>query len=367
MSKCEINSNLLTLLRSSRGITQKELSLQTGIDTSLISKYEAGYNPILFETLKLIANALKYPISKLTDTSKRIYPPISHHRTKTKLNSLQEQQLDSIPVIRSLEIEELYKHIDLKINIPKLSFEEVKNSSPKEIADMCRTYWGIPNGPIDNILIELESNGITIFEIDYKNKDYDGFSFWSNQGYPLIFINKNLPLDRYRFTLAHELGHIIMHRHGGLHIEKQADEFAGHFLISDDILLSLGDKVSFAKLSILKEKWGVSIQAIGHKLIYLKKVTKIDEVYKKLYSKGYSKKKEPPLYSWERKQPTLLRNICRFFSSDLNWTLKDFASSLSLLPEEADSIYNLKDFSQFINLVKASDFNKYSKLSDFHN
>ena len=79
------------------------------------------------------------------------------------------------------------------------------------MADRIRAAWLIPDGAINNLTILVESAGVIIIESDFGTNGIDGTSLWISETPPLIFINKDLPQDRYRFTLAHELGHLIMH------------------------------------------------------------------------------------------------------------------------------------------------------------
>lgn len=101
------------------------------------------------------------------------------------------------------------------INIPELripSVEPTVDNSPQEIAYKIRTYLGVPAGPIDNIVSLLEKNGVIVMFLDVDDMDkFDGLTMFTTNQAPVIWINRNIPNDRKRFSLAHELGHLVMH------------------------------------------------------------------------------------------------------------------------------------------------------------
>ncbi|MFX5225882.1 ImmA/IrrE family metallo-endopeptidase, partial [Acinetobacter baumannii] len=80
---------------------------------------------------------------------------------------------------------------------------------------------------------------------------------------PCIFIDKNMPSDRQRFTLAHELGHAIMHKLPSENMEDEANRFASALLMpSKDIRPYLTGKITLEKLATLKLVWKVSMNAL---------------------------------------------------------------------------------------------------------
>lgn len=99
---------------------------------------------------------------------------------------------------------------------------------------------GVPTGPIDNIVSLLEKNGVIVMFLDVDDMEkFDGLTMFTTNQAPVIWINRNIPNDRKRFTLAHELGHLVMHLRSE-NLEKpedqkeiEANEFAGEFLMPE--------------------------------------------------------------------------------------------------------------------------------------
>src|SRR5690606_22384920 len=114
-----------------------------------------------------------------------------------------------------------------------------------------------------------------------------------------IYINKDASADRQRYTLAHELGHLIMHC--GKYIptveeaEVEADRFASEFLMPElEIKHQLNSRLSFSQLGDLKRYWKCSMSSIvmrAHKLGIIGK-DRYTSLYVQLSRAGY-KKKEP--------------------------------------------------------------------------
>jgi len=83
--------------------------------------------------------------------------------------------------------------------------------SPERASKMLRQIWSLSDRPVKNMLWLLERQGVRIFSLPGEDRDVDAFSFWHG-GRPYIFINPDKSAERLRFDLAHELGHLILHK-----------------------------------------------------------------------------------------------------------------------------------------------------------
>lgn len=135
----------------------------------------------------------------------------------------------------------------------------------------------LPRGPIYNLTNLIESLGIIIINFDYPNIKFDGVSFYNKKNIPIMIINKNLPPDRDRFTKAHELGHIIMHRFPSPDAEKEANIFASEFLMPQKDISHEINNLSFYSLPNLKRKWKVSMVSLIYRAKELKLISKSRE------------------------------------------------------------------------------------------
>ncbi len=138
----------------------------------------------------------------------------------------------------------------------------------EKAAKQLRRKWKLGNAPISDVIQLIENKGIYIVEVEMNNT-FSGFSTYANDSIPLIVLNSNVnDIARKRFTALHELAHLTLEFVDDVKnkIENLCNHFAGAVLLVDDTLESqLGKgrtKISIRELNEIKEKYGISIQAI---------------------------------------------------------------------------------------------------------
>ena len=137
---------------------------------------------------------------------------------------------------------------------------------------MCDQSWARRRtAQIRNLTTLLERAGVCIIPIAGL-KGMDALSAWVND-IPVIGIDPTVPGDRFRFGLAHELGHLTLHRKHHDHIESEANRFAGSVLFPrDDFDAVMVDKIKLQDFISLKSSWGMSVAALiyrAHELEYI--------------------------------------------------------------------------------------------------
>ena len=88
----------------------------------------------------------------------------------------------------------------------------------------------------------------------------DGCVVKSGRGDKAIAFNRNASIDRQRFTLAHELGHLIL---DDAHDEKSANKFAAAFLMPERLVKNAFKSDTLDALLWLKSTFGCSIAALN--------------------------------------------------------------------------------------------------------
>jgi Zn-dependent peptidase ImmA (M78 family) len=128
--------------------------------------------------------------------------------------------------------------------------------------------------PIENLVTLVEKLGIAVLFLDVASDKFSGLTLQTDINASIIVVNKNMPNDHKKFTIAHELGHLIMHIpfsedpafYESLEdlegIEKQADSFAGAFLMPRKMAQYSFRGLTYSRLTELKLYWKVSKQAI---------------------------------------------------------------------------------------------------------
>ncbi|MNB92890.1 helix-turn-helix protein [compost metagenome] len=350
------NKRLVTLARESRGISQIELAKALGLSQGKMSKIENGLLGLSRDELSKIAIVLDYPFSFFQRDDKVHGVGLSefYHR---KRQSVPQKSLNKIYAkleTRRMELAQLLKSIDL--GEPDFHYMDPDrfNDDVPRIAATIRAAWHIPKGPIQNVVEVIENAGGIIIPFDYEGVNIDAITMFHPNTPPLIFTNFDRPMDRIRFTLCHELGHIIMHRKPpgeDTDIEQQADTFAAEFLMpGEEIASSLGD-LSLKKLASLKLYWRVSMSALLVRASALEKVNAGQSRYlwEELSKRGY-KKQEPEELTPPKETPTMLSEILKLHHEDLGYSITDLSQALHLNEKEFRTMYSTQP--SHLRLVK---------------
>jgi len=172
---------------------------------------------------------------------------------------------------------EISDWIDARFNLPLidiLTFDHQQD--PSAAARALRQYWAIGEKPIGHFVKLIESKGVRVFALAENTRTVDAFSYWRN-GIPYMFLNTIKTAERSRFDAAHELGHLVLHRHGGpsgREAEYQANMFASAFLMPEaDVVAKVPYVTKLSDLIIEKRRWGVSLAALAFRLHKLKRIT----------------------------------------------------------------------------------------------
>jgi Zn-dependent peptidase ImmA (M78 family) len=140
---------------------------------------------------------------------------------------------------------------------------------PEAAAEAFRSHWGLGELPVKNVITLLESKGVRVFSLAVDAKEVDAFSMWHG-GKPFMFLNTFKSAEHCRFDAAHELGHLVLHRHGqtqGPELEREANAFASAFLMPRKSVLSNAPRVAtLPGLVRAKHYWKVSVAALNYRL-----------------------------------------------------------------------------------------------------
>lgn len=169
------------------------------------------------------------------------------------------------------------------------------SAAPENAARWVRSAWHLPPGPVSSLVRAVEASGAYVFLVDL-GEDLFGLSAWHVNRDPVILINSAMPGDRCRWTLAHELGHLVLHtgRPPAPSMEEEADRFAAELLTPLEDLRPELRSVTIQDLGALKTEWGVSMQSLLIRARELGAATpyQVSQMFKLFAKKGW-RKKEP--------------------------------------------------------------------------
>lgn len=239
----------------------KALASEVGATHAALSHYEAGIYPPSAEQIAKIAESLRFS-TRFFYGEGDIYPAISYTRKKSALGAKDRDRIDhTLNIIRWL-VRSMIEHL----SVPSLSlpeFSPTRPQTPETASDALRSFWQLPRGPIKNLTNIIERAGIIVFPFDFGSVHIDALTITAIDTPPIIFISSTISSDRYRFTLAHELGHLCLHKNlPNENMENEADRFAGAFLLPNlDARIELTN-LTIAKLGVLKLRWKMSMAAL---------------------------------------------------------------------------------------------------------
>lgn len=365
----KLNPIRLKEIRIVRGYTAEALANELNITKQSISKYEKGAASPSPEIIEKMISILNIPRSYLTKEdiikNDEVIPLFFRTVKSTRQN---EKELARIQVKWAYEIiSELNKLRDvenLNLNFP--AFRPSIDIADK--AALLREYWNLGLGPIEDLTKVMEKNGIRILIINTEKIRVDAYSQILGE-IPFVIVNQfRGSAVRWRFDLAHELGHLVLHQNVTVEeldnenrlneIEQEANFFASNFLLPAN---SFGNCIISDKLDYflgLKREWKVSIAAMVFRCGQLNLLSKQKILQ---LQKQMSKKKwrtiEPLDNEIVYEKPSQVSNLFKRNITDKN-NAESFLNTIRLAIEDLENLCSLEN--NFFSKLDAS----YSKYTD---
>ena len=213
-------------------------------------------------------------------------------------------------------------------------------NSPQEIAYKVRNFLGVPAGPIDKIVSLLEKNGVIVMFLNVDDMEkFDGLTMFTMNQAPVIWINRNIPNDRKRFSLAHELGHLVMHLRSD-NLEKseeqkelEANEFAGEFLMPKSQCKVDLFKLKYKDLGMKKYYWKVSKAAIIYRAKELKCISEETARYLYVTLGRYGERKNESVQV-PIDEPQIVKKMYSLHVSELKYSVEEMMDITGLMTDD---------------------------------
>ncbi|MGE4161924.1 MAG: helix-turn-helix domain-containing protein [Vicinamibacterales bacterium] len=256
----------LRFARKRRGLTKTKLAGLVGLTARSVQAFENGEKSPSEETLAALARVLRFPVDFFAGAElDELLPDGVSFRS---MSSLTAGRRDAALGAGRLAIE-FMGWLGERFTLPATNVPHFAEHEPEAAAEAVREFWKLGQKPISNMVHLLEANGVRVFSLAERTKDVDAFSLWYD-GVPYVFLNTFKSAERSRLDAAHELGHLVMHRHGGpdgRQAEHEAQTFAGAFLMPRRDVLAVAPRVpSLPRLVELKKRWSVAAVALIHRL-----------------------------------------------------------------------------------------------------
>lgn len=256
--------------RAAAGLSMQALADQVGVSAPMIKKYESNGSMPSSGVLIKLARAVGVRSEYFFRPNRVELAGVEYRkRASTGKKELKRIEADVLD-----QAERWYELRDLWPNFPLASFSQPKELPQVESLDdielvsaKLRKLWKLGLNPLPDLIDLLESKGILVIVTDSEHADkFDGLQA-TIHGQPIIVVSSAVPGCRQRFTLAHELGHLILHDHlpQELNEEKACHRFASSFLLpAESLTEQLGAKrsnIDWQELYLLKQEYGLSMGA----------------------------------------------------------------------------------------------------------
>jgi Zn-dependent peptidase ImmA (M78 family)/DNA-binding XRE family transcriptional regulator len=262
------NPKRLSLARKRRRLSSKGFAELIGMSPVTVTRLEKANNEPEPETVDLIAKALGFPREfffggDVDDLSK----DAASFRSLTSMTAREREAALASGSLAYL----LSDYISAKFNLPEQKLIDLSHErDPAAAARTVRQAWALGEQPISSMIKLLESKGVRVFSLAENTKNVDAFSCWRND-VPYVFLNTFKSAERSRLDAAHELAHLILHKHGGPRqgrdAEIEANSFASSFLMPKaDLTSRLPFVGRLDELVVAKKRWGVSAAALAYRL-----------------------------------------------------------------------------------------------------
>jgi Zn-dependent peptidase ImmA (M78 family)/transcriptional regulator with XRE-family HTH domain len=265
MARTQIGERL-KIARRAAGMSQRDLAEAAGVSAMAISKYERDLDipssGVLLRLAAALSVKIEYFLRPVT-----VVITVPSYRRRTSLPRKQEYAI----VARIQEWLERYLDVETffggspPFDFPSdLSRRVTSLDEVDQVALELRQAWHLGHNPIESLVEVFEDRGIKVGLAD-GHEDFDALTLWADGEVPVIAVRRDMPGDRQRFSLVHELGHLVLEPAEGVDEEKAAHRFAGAFLVPEPVArFELGNRrqtLGLHELHLLKHKYGLSMQA----------------------------------------------------------------------------------------------------------
>ena len=338
-------SDLLRLARQLRGFTQKKSADDLGIAQTYLSRLENGLVEPDSEFIVQAARVFNLPVDFFSITDTVYGPPVSVHAMLRGKADLSARDIDMITAelnIRLMHLRVYLENVDFNAiqAIPYLDID--RYDSPEKVAAIVRAHWKLPRGPIKNLTRIMEQAGIIVADSSFHGAGVSGVTFAVPGRPPIVLINRDHPADRIRFTLAHELGHLVMHRFPTPEMEEEANRFASAFLLPPTEMKETfaGRRVTLELLAGLKKEWKVSMQSLLMSAQSQKAISENQARYlwQQISARGW-RTKEPASLDFPHDAPTVLPSIIAAHLNELGFHSKELLQMSRVYNEDFITFY----------------------------
>lgn len=321
MLHSEFNGERLKEARLFNQKTISEIAESLGVTKQMVSKYENGQSSPSLDSIFQLVQELKFP-REFYFTKDKYSMESNGTFFRSRYTSTQKEKIPSEYSKKYTAV--IRDYLNEFLNFPELDWRlSNKNLSPTEYAEFIRKEWGLEENPIIDVMNLLEEKGFVVTTVSNQSDKVDAFSssviIDSNKYFVILLEGNNYSFYRQQFSLAHELGHWLMHE--GIYnpqeldkdsykeMENEANEFASAFLLPKTSFSNSSNRNlnQIEQYLNLKKYWNVSISMMIMRAKNLGLISTEDYVklQRQLNYRGW--RKEEPLDNIKASKPIALK------------------------------------------------------------
>ena len=371
----------LSQILAARRLTQVQLASMVDVSPATISKWRAGTQAPERDALERLSGVVNVTPEWFTRApAAKLSLPLfrSNASAHVAARAMLEARLEWAQDVATA----LMEYVDYPdVNLPSRDYtdpEEITNEDIEKVASECRDLWRLGRSAIQDLALAVEGAGVIVVREETGIAQIEGLSAWSEVlGRPLILLSADKNNGyRSRFDLAHEVGHLVLHRQiqrttdNARHkmMEAQAHRFAGAFLLPAETFASeVRVPPTLDDLLLLKRRWGASAAAI---IMRLKALELLDEdgvlVLFKRRSARWGAKSEPGDEDRRPEQPRLLRRTIDLLVEEKVMPLEAIPRHIGLAAGDVEALAGLPQgyFQGKTNVVEFARLKSPQKPAD---
>ena len=339
-----INPNMIILAREARGLTQAELAEEIGISATNLSKIERADIGTTSSLIETISDKTCFPLPFFYQTGEIVPENLNYRKREVVAQKLITPIHAKVNIVRR-HVHFLTRWLSIE-HIPVPVMEVTEQQTPQMIAAKLRNLWKVESPIIDNLTDLIEANGVIIKTIPFNTDRVDSRSILTDDQFPIICCNQSLLGDRQRFSLAYELGQLVMHSSSIIPLERsvshEANAFAAELLMpANDILADFAAGITIPLLGELKRKWKVSMIALLYRADDLGLLSPNQKRYLiQQFNQLQIRKREPMELDVAKEEPRLIKRWIADFRSKTTIGIVDMAALLFLNVDEFLELYS---------------------------
>ncbi|GGL05717.1 XRE family transcriptional regulator [Nocardia jinanensis] len=357
----------LTQARQLAGLTKAALAAQIGISGAAVSQWESRTSPPRPDHLSRAAEVLDVPVEFFAAGRPlaQLDGAGAHFRSLRSTKAAQRAKA----VAFAQQVWELAYALEKHVQFPAIDLPGFLpddpthlGDTPAEAARALRAHWALGRGPIPHLVRTLEMRGIVTTMVRFAGEDTPTVNAFSTSRMPrptiVLTPDRGDDVCWHRFTAAHELGHLVLHRDaapGDLDQEREADAFAAEFLTpADQITGLLPRRFDVKALGQLSHEWGVSIKS----LVYRSRETGAisDAVARRAYQRLHHLYEigmlgDDPVTHHPGEVPTLLSKAFELAETHGTLTLASLARELHWRPKRLRELLGQPDKRPVLRLI----------------